>query len=162
MPTTAYRDTAARVRLITRDGFASEGVLSALEQLLRNLGTLQDISQGIPSTLKTRVSASLAIGGGTVTDVAGGLIRRQLRVTVLLYYRVDNREADVEMQLANLVDRFIIAFYRARYIDGLYGSLHDMSLDLSPADTPDYQVAVGDEYRVYPIIVLGTQQQSIP
>jgi hypothetical protein len=161
MPTNAYRDTAARVRLITRDGFASEGAMDALQQLLNSLGTLQDVHQGIPTTLKTRVSASIALGGGTLTDVSGGLLRRIVRISVLFYYRVDSQESDVEVQLANLVDRFIIAFYRTRNLNGLYGAFHNMSLDLSPADTPEYQVAAGPEYRIYPIVVQGTQQQLI-
>ena len=154
----ATRLTSGRLLLVTRDAIATGGVLMAVERLLLNMGGIQQVGIGVPEAGQTRVSVNLLIGGGTITDRE--VLRRTVHVAVLFYYRVDRAERDAELRMADLVDRFIVAFYNARE-GGLYGSLHDAALDLTPADSPDYQEMVGPEYRVYPVVVLGTQRHAL-
>lgn len=156
-----YRDTGGRFKVLTNQGFASAGVLYALQQLLQTLPGLYQVNLGSPESEEATVNASVMLGGGQINDKAGGLLQREVHVAVLFSYLVARAESDTEVRMANLVDLFILAFYRAR-TNGLYGALQNMSLDLSAADAPDYQAIVGPEYRVYPVVVQGTQQQTIP
>jgi hypothetical protein len=161
--TSAY--TAARLVLGSTDAFASAPALNALAALLGGIPQVQSVTLGIPDYRQNRLSASIALGSMQPDDEATQLLTRTIRINVIFYYRLDMEtgmpvEANAELSLASAIDAFTIAFYEARP-SAIFGTLRQVAMDFSPADTPDYQLAAGREARVYPILISGTQRQSL-
>jgi hypothetical protein len=159
------RTTAGRVVLASPDAFASGPALLAVAALLRGIEGLQGVTMGIPDYRQNRVSASVALGSMAPDTKAASLLRRTIRIGVIFYYRLDEEtgqpvEANAEVTLAQVIDRFTVAFFEARP-SAIFGTLRNVELDFGPADNPEYQMAAGREARVYPIIVSGDQYQNI-
>lgn len=139
--------------------FDTGAVLSRIVTLLTNAG-VQQVYTGAPESLSKRVSAYVAVVGQQVSDKPAGVLRREARYFVGLGYRVSGAEATAETDLATFLDAFLTAFYADRETR-LNGTCTNCWLDLSLADDPQYQVTAGQEFRLYPFIVIAVQQQNV-
>jgi hypothetical protein len=157
----AVRHTVGRVVIGSSDEFSASPVMNALMYLIGTIRGLQSVTKGIPEARATRTSASVTGGSMQPYHKAGAtLLQRDFRFLVVFFYRVQGAQPDAEDAMLSAVDAFTVAFFRAEPGE-LFGTLRNMELDTSPADNPDYQIAAGQEVRVYPIVVTGTQQHAL-
>jgi hypothetical protein len=141
-------------------GFDSAGVLSALAAMLGGLDGMQQVYIGAPESLSKRVSAYVAVGGNTqpISDRITGVLSDERAWFVGFGYRVADAERDAELALAAFVDAFARAFYANRTLGGLIQS--NPRLDFSLTRDPRYEVRAGQEFRVLPVLVIGTQRET--
>ena len=133
--------------------------LDRLITVLQALAGMQQVYRGVPESIGSRVSAYVALAGQRLVDKTGGLVQREARYFVGFAYRVGGAEANAENTLAALVDAFITAMLAERR-SNLGGTVDSVSLDLSLSDAPEYQPVAGQEFRVFPVLVLTTQQHT--
>lgn len=129
-------------------------VATALQAKLVALSGVGAVQIGVPESTDKRVSAYITIGSQPNVRKATGLVRREARYFVNFCYRVDKAETTAETTLMGLVDAFLTALYADLKLGGACNSLE---IDTGLADTPDYQMRAGKEYREYPIIVTAAQ-----
>ena len=133
--------------------------LDNLVTILQGISDLQAVQKGAPRAWTKRAMAFVTLGAGRVVDKAGGLIQHQQNYFVGFGYAVEGAEDDAEDTLCSAVAAFIAAFYAERKTSGsLFASA---VLDLSKADEPDYQPVAGQEVRMYPCLVMMTQQANV-
>lgn len=140
--------------------FDSAAVLSALKAMLEGIAGMQEVFIGPPESLGRRVSAYVTVGGNAqaINDRTPGLLSDERTWFVGFGYRVADQEADAETTLAAFVDGFIRAFYANRTLGGLL--LANPRLDFSLTRDPRYEWRAGQEFRVLPIVVIGTQREN--
>jgi hypothetical protein len=139
--------------------FDSTSPLTALAALLTGLSGVQAVHTGVPESLGARVSAYVTLAAQRVQDkAASGLLQREADYFVGIGYRVAGAEATAEADLAALLDAFIAAVYADRTLSGTVASA---GLDLTLANSPQYQAVAGVEFRVYPVIVHTTQRATV-
>jgi hypothetical protein len=141
--------------------FNTAGPLQALYDLLTTLTVpgLQRVYIGAPESFSNQVSAYVAVAGQRIVDKATGLLQREARYLVVLGYRVKDHEDTAETTLAAIVDAFVTAIYQDRT---LAGWSRVTSVDLTQADTPQYEIVAGQEYRRLPMVVTVLQSQTYP
>lgn len=140
-------------------------MLLALETMVQQLPTVQAtqaaVYVGVPEAFEARLNAFLTLGSATPTEgYMGGQIREP-RCLVVFAYVVGGDERNSELNIAEMVDELTAAIYANPTLNGT--SDDPVTLDMSRADTPEYQGRAGSESRIYPIVVIGHQQlQDIP
>ncbi len=124
---------------------------------LTGLTTSGAVKIGAPESVGPRLSAYVTIGSQSSNLKTTGSTYRDARYFVNLAYRVDGAEATAETTLMGVVDAFLAALYADLTLNGICAKVE---IDTGLADTPDYQLRAGKEYREYPIIVTARQYGS--
>lgn len=131
--------------------------ITAIAAMLTATAGVQAVYTGVPESMSHRLSAFVAMAGQRIRDKATGLLEREARYTVGLGYRVKGAEAAAELALAAAADAFTLAFYADR---DLGGSVLSASLGETGSDAPLYYDIGGEEYRVFPMLIITTQHQT--
>lgn len=129
-------------------------VASALETLVGGLSGVGTTGIGIPESTDHRVSAYITMGSQPNGIKTTERTWRGARFFILLAYRVDRNQTTAETTLMGVVDALLTALYAD---PKLGGTCEGIEIDTGLADTPDYQLRAGKEYREYPIIVTARQ-----
>jgi len=137
----------------------TSSALEAIVDLLEGISGLNAVQKGAPESYSKSVTAHVTVGGQRVVDKAGGLIQREARYFIAFAYRVQGAEATAETALAGIIDSFITAFYADRTLGGTVNA--NTLLDMSGADEPDYRPVAGQEVRIFPVVVVTTQQANV-
>lgn len=141
--------------------FATKSVLDAVVTLLSGLTGMQLVYRGVPESLPARVVAYVTVGPQQEADkAAGGLLSKEGRIRVTFAYRVSGAEATAESDLADMIDRFQVAYYAARRTNLSNAVVSLAKLDHSPATSAEYEVVAGAEYRRYPVDIVFTQEMN--
>lgn len=122
----------------------------ALVTLLTGLAGMGSVQLGVPVTVGPSVSAYVTAAGQPMGRKTSGTTFRDMRFNCTLAYRVDNAEATAETTLMDLLDAFVDAVNADLTIGGVCKSA---DVDLTLADTPQYFIRAGKEFREYPILV---------
>lgn len=139
-------------------------MMANLETMVQQLPTIQAVQAavyvGVPEAFEARINAFITLGSATPTDGMMGGQMREVRLLVSFGYVVGGDERGAELAIAELVDELTATIYA----DSTLGGTSDgpVTLDMNRADTPEYQGRAGSEVRVYPIVVIGHQQQMDP
>lgn len=134
---------------------------------------LLQVVEGVPEASSARLGAYLALGNVIINNRAAGhpvdagvggqygssVLTFNISYVAGFFYRVAYAEAAAERRIMDAVMEFIRQVYSDRTLGG---TVHSSSLDMSLADNPDYLAMAGQEYRVYPVLVLCTQREVIP
>lgn len=137
----------------------STAILQALKALVEGLGSEWSVSIGQPENLPRQRTAWVELAAQPVMDRAvGGLMQRDGEYLIVIAYRVRGGESTAELALAGIVDELTRAFYADRTLGGV-GT--NGSLDFGLAGTGDYQPIVGQEWRVYPVLVRISQRETL-
>lgn len=137
--------------------FATKTVAQRLSAIISGLSGVGGAQLGVPESISTRVYGMVTASGQTITSKTTGTIRRQARYNCTLAYRMDGGEAAAEEAMMDILDAFLDALYADRTLGG---RCKDISVDATLADTPEYQIRVGKEFREYPVIVTVVQDDS--
>lgn len=135
--------------------YDSVAVANALVSLLGGLAGMGVVQIGAPSSVGPQVSGYVTMGGQRNVRKATGVTQRDSRFMCMLAYRVDGSEGTAETVLMGLVDAAQVALHADLTLGGI---CHDLSVDATGADEPDYQLRAGKEYREYPLIVTVVQR----
>jgi hypothetical protein len=139
--------------------FDSAQVLQAIKALAESIPAVGSVSIGQPENLPRRVTAWVELGPQPVVDrTTGGLMQRDGEYLLVIAYRVKGAEANAELDLAATLDELTRAFYADRTLGGV-GT--NGSLDFGLAGTGDYQPIVGQEWRIYPVLVRISQRDTL-
>lgn len=143
--------------------FNSPGVLTAIHDLLASLTGVESAYIGAPESFSTVVSAYVTLGPQAINDLATSQLQRTSSYFCMLGYRTKGVEATAEMAIATAIDDLVTKFYAARHDGtGVFASgLVDRSLgklDLTLAGAPDYRPVAGQEYRLYPFLIIDVAQ----
>ena len=128
---------------------------NALKTLLQGLNSIGNVQLGVPESTSKTVDAAITMGSQSVVRGRTGGTDRFARYLVTFAYRVDGNEAGAEAGLMALVDAFIGAVHADLTLGGV---CKDVTLDMGLADTPEYTLRAGKEFREYPIAVTLKQQ----
>lgn len=116
--------------------------------------------KGVPELPETQLYATVTLGGALLNRRAtGGAWGRSQRILVEFSYRVPEDEGLAEDALADAVDAFTDAVLADPTLGGI---THDVELDTSLADSPDYARWSGQERRLYPVQLTFRQSAQIP
>jgi hypothetical protein len=137
--------------------FDTAGVANRLVAILAGISGVGTAQLGIPERTSLRCSAYVAAASQTPQRHTMGTVRRKARYFVLLVYRPDGDEATAESTLMGIIDAFLVAIYADLT---LAGTCKDVEIDMGLADSPEYQMRAGKEFREYPIIITATQDGS--
>jgi hypothetical protein len=92
----------------------------------------------------------------------GNFIEQNQRIFVALGYRVAGAETDVELALATMVDSIVSQWYQDRRNgQGFFAIAQNATLDMSIQNDPRYQIIAGQEFRIYPFLVIYSQREVI-
>jgi hypothetical protein len=142
----------------------SAGPLTTLASLLSGLVDDQEIplirsvTIGVPTAIGTDVGAYVALGAQSVKRVASGVIQREASYYVGICYQVQASISAPELAVGAIVDALIRAIYADLTLGGQV--TQDVLLDLSLSREPRYQLVVGQEFRVYPVVLTLIQRDS--
>lgn len=141
--------------------FNTRGVLTEVATLVSGLTGMQTVYTGVPESLATRVSAYVTVGPQPEEDKHGaGALSKSGRIRVVFGYRVAGAEATAEQDLADMIDRFQVAYYAARRTN-LTNTVDSLgNLDHTAASEPEYQAIAGQEFRRYPIDIVFRQTMT--
>jgi len=128
-----------------------------LKTILEGLTGMGTVTIGAPESIATTVGAYVTLGSQTSTREATAVYRRTTRFFVLFAYRVDGAEATAEAALMGIVDEFVEAIFADLTLGG---TALVATVDSNAADTPDYQMRAGKEFREYPVIVSADERGS--
>lgn len=132
-------------------------IANAVVDVLEGLAGMGEVEIGVPESTDYRVSAYVTMGSQPNTRKATQLVQRSARIFVTFAYRVDKNQGVAELALMGLVDAFHTALYADLTLGGVCGVTE---IDSGLADTPDYQLRSGKEYREYPVILTATQNTT--
>jgi hypothetical protein len=141
-------------------GFAFAPFMANIETMVQQLPTIvatqAAVYVGVPESFLARINCFITLGSATPDYDAMGLRCRNPQVVVVFGYRVGGDERASELAIAELVDEFTATIAA----DPTLGGTSDdaVTLDMSRADSPQYQTLAGSETRLYPIVVIGHQQ----
>ena len=135
--------------------------LNAMKTFLENLGITTVL--GVPESFTGPVSAYVADGARDMRDRAtGNFIEQNQRIFVALGYRVAGAETDIELALATMVDSIVSQWYQDRRNgQGFFAIAQNATLDMSIQNDPRYQIIAGQEFRIYPFLVIYSQREVI-
>lgn len=128
---------------------------NALKTLLQGLDGIGNVQLGVPEGTSKKVDVAITMGSQALIRGRTGGTDRFAKYLVTFAYRVDKEEAAAEEGLMNLVDTFIETVQADLTLGGM---CLDVQLDMGLADTPDYILRTGREFREYPIVVTLKQQ----
>lgn len=128
------------------------------------LGTIPNIVApqiGAPLSIGPMVSAYLTIGNiPSQIKTAGGTVQRDVHYFIDLAYRISDTVAQVTSAELNLMAALDI-IQKAIYADKtLGGTCQEATIDTGLADTPEYRVRSGPEYREYPCVIICRQYDT--
>lgn len=135
--------------------FNAQAVADAIKTKLLALSGMGSVQIGVPESVGPRVSAYITMGSMPLVRKATEVTRREARYFVNFAYRVDGAETTAETTLMGLADAFLDALHADMTLGGTCKSIVEISSGL--ADTPDYQLRAGKEYREYPFIITAAQ-----
>lgn len=143
--------------------FDSAPPLAAVVTLVTGLPGMQSVFLGVPESLPTRVGAYVTLGNQTIIDRAtGGLLQREMRIRVVLGYRVAAQEQGAEQAVAAALDALQAAVYSDRKNNGpLSQLLASVRLEMTLAENAEYEGIAGQEFRRLPLVIIGTQQATV-
>lgn len=108
---------------------------------------------GVPESVNKRLYATVTAAGQTYSKLTlganAGRTMRDARYMVTLVYRMDGGEAAAEAALMAKLDALALALKPGTETAG--GLV--VAFETGLADTPDYQVRAGKEFREFPILV---------
>jgi hypothetical protein len=137
--------------------FNAPDVLTALRDFAAG-ATGFTITIGLTEGFGRRASGYVDIGAMPVIDrAAGGLVERSGEFIVVLGYRVKGAEQGAVEAIAKAIDDLQLAYYAS---DRRLGGVAESS-SAEFLERPDWQDIVGLEYRMYPIVFVVKQQQSM-
>lgn len=128
--------------------------LVAILEAIAEVVAAGEVGIGVPESTGKRVSAYVTMGSQPNGQKATGLIQRDARYMILLAYRVDKDQELAERTLMSMVDHLLAALYADLKLGG---ACSNIEIDTGLADTPDYQLRAGKEFREYPVIVTARQ-----
>lgn len=118
------------------------------------------VSKGIPRSLTGRTSGYLALAGLATQDMRAGLVQATIRYLVAFGYRVEDAEDTAEDAVctyaAAFVSKMLLPVNRS-----LSSSVESLSLDFSAASLPEFAIHTGQEFRIFPIVVVCTQRYPV-
>lgn len=137
--------------------FGASGALTALRDFAAGV-TGFTITIGPTEGFGRRAAGYVDIGAMPVIDrAAGGLVERSGEFILVLGYRVKGAEEGAVIAIADAIDALQLAYYASdRTFDGIAESSSAEFLE-----RPDWQEVVGLEYRLYPIVFVMKQRQSM-
>ncbi|HXI17969.1 MAG TPA: hypothetical protein VNM48_16525 [Chloroflexota bacterium] len=143
------------------------GGLAALVALLQSApltaAGLQNVKTGSPEGFTHRVSAYVAaLPGSPAPAASGGLMSREVRYFIGIGYRVQGAEATAETTLCAVVDAFHRAFHTTYPSRDLGGVIDNGRFEERPERSPVYQRLAVQEFRIVPLVLVGTQQETFP
>ena len=141
------------------------GGLTALVSLLESAplvtAGLQKVYAGSPEAFANRVSAYVAIlPGAPSPSGSGGVVSRDVRYFIGIGYRIGGAESTAETVLAAVVDAFHVAFYTTYPARDLGGVITNGRFEDHPERSPVYQRLAAQEFRIVPLVLVGTQSQT--
>lgn len=139
--------------------FDARGALQAVKTFAEG-ATSFTISMGTPENLARRAAGYVTLGPAQPVDrAAGGLIERMVDCHLVLGYLVKGAEETAELDIADAVDAFTVAFYAS---DRTFsGAGESAELDFGLVGSAEYEQIAGQEFRLYPIVVRVKQRQSM-
>lgn len=137
--------------------FNTKAPAEALVALLDGLTGVAGAQLGVPASVSTRIYATVTAASQVITPKTSATTRRGARYNCTLIYRLDGTEAAAEQALMDVLDLFIAALMADRTLGGL---VKDIEIDATLADSAEYQVRAGKEYREFPILVTVYQDGS--
>lgn len=141
--------------------YDTAGVADVVKDLLTDVLVAQagggTVQIGAPLNLATTVSAYVTLGSQTLVLKNTGTTQRQLRLLIVLAYRVAGNEETAETVLMGLVDDIIATVYADLTLGGVVMRAELASLG---ADEPEYMAIAGREFRQYPLVLTVWQQSS--
>lgn len=139
--------------------FDTPGALARIVTVLKGLNGMGVVGEGSPDLIKSGIGAYVFLMRQEVTDKATSLLQQRSAFFIGIGYRVGGSEAHAERQSVALVDAFTEAFYAERATD-LAGNATSIELDKTIGDTRPYTDWVGEEYRVFPMVLTVVQQST--
>lgn len=138
----------------------TEAPLLQLQTIGNAIPDLTAVFLGVPKTLPATVCAFISLGGQkTYEKAVNGLLQRDLNYRFTVGYRTDGAPADAEATVARVVDVLVSALYADRTVGN---TLERMSVDATAADQPRYTQIGGQEFRQFPVLVMGVQRKTFP
>lgn len=137
--------------------FDAPAVLEALRTFAAG-ATGFTISIGPPEGFGRRASGYVDLGALPVADrAAGGLVERTGEFLLVLGYRVKGAEQGTIQAIAAALDALQVAYYAS---DRTFGGVA-VSSSAEFLERPTWEDIVGLEYRLYPIVFLVKQRESL-
>ncbi len=145
----------------------SPAILSALKTLVDGISGVQTAYVGMPQAPAGQLVGVVTLGGQEINDKATGkLLERDARFRVHFGYALgDLADAAAveaaELAMAAAVDLFLVAMFTARESwinDATLGNIK--RVDVSAPDDPRYAQWPGDEFRLYPLLVVVSQRTT--
>lgn len=130
---------------------------TALVSVLTGLTGMGSVQIGVPESIGKQVSAYVTAGGSMPVEKTTGTLARDQRYNCTLCYRVDDSETAAETTLMGLLDLFIAALMADRTLGNVCKNL---TIDLTLADSPQYLIYAGKEYREFPVVVTLRQYDT--
>lgn len=134
---------------------------NALLTVLAGLSGIGGAQLGVPlesgKLLYGTVTAASQVYQKVTLGQNKGRTSRDARYMLSLSYRLDGHEAAAELALMGLLDELAVALH----IGYETGAGQVVAFDTGLADTPEYQVRSGKEYREYPVLVT-LRQYDVP
>lgn len=116
------------------------------------------ITIGPPEGFGRAASGYVDLGALPVVDrAAGGLVERTGEFLLILGYRVKGAEAGAVQAIATALDELQRAYYAS---DRTFGGVA-VSSSAEFLERPTWEDIVGLEYRLYPIVFLVKQRESL-
>ena len=137
--------------------FDTEAVATKLVTMLAAISGISAAQLGAPESVGPKLSAYVTAGSQSLNNKVTGIVRREARYFVSLAYRVDNSEATAETTLMDTLDLFLAAVHADKTLGG---TCLEARIDTSLADTPEYVMRAGKEFREFPILVTAVQHDS--
>ena len=135
----------------------TKGVANHLVTMLQGIAGVNLVQKGVPEKQDPRLAAYVTTGSQSLTRKTSATFDRWGRMLVTFSYLTKGAESDAEDALMDAVDAFIALVMADLTLDGL---VLDTNLDLGMADTPEYSILAGREYREYPVVVMYKQQDT--
>lgn len=134
--------------------FNTKAVATQLKTLAAAVSGVGGAQIGVPESVGKTIQAIISGSGQSINDKTTGTNRRQARYNVTFTYRLDGSETTAEESLMDVIDAFLVALFADRTLGG---NCKNIDVDLTLADTPEYQLRAGKEFREYPIVVTAVQ-----
>ena len=118
------------------------------------------VHTGVPKEITHPVGAYAAVSQVEIIDKANQLLQAVVWYEVMLLYSVDqNTLSASELGIAGMLGPLVLAIFAER--DDEDSALKGAVVDFTLAGSAEYQLAVGQEHRRYPVRVGVLQQHSL-
>jgi hypothetical protein len=137
----------------------TRSVLNKLFDYLVELPMLFEVKKGVPESFEAGVVGYITVAGQVITQKAGPkILQRKARYMIVFAYRVDDASADAEDTMGQAMDALLVKIYADLTLGG---TALNAEVDMTLVDAPEYRAYAGQDYRVYPVVVVATQQQGV-